>query len=71
MTPPHIAAMARSAPTRGDEAVQAPYIPTHNVRANLVQTTRSADESTYAAPHHVILMATKLSRVILMAAKQP
>jgi len=27
VTPAHIAAVARSAPTRGDEAVQAPYIP--------------------------------------------
>ncbi len=54
---------------------------THNVRANLVQTTRSADESTYAVSDHVILLAVKphlviplaakTSRVILMAAKQP
>jgi hypothetical protein len=43
--------------------------PTHNVRANLVQTTGSADESTYAPSHHAIPMAAKPSRVILMAAK--
>jgi len=59
-------------PAPPQPAATRPYrlrtFPTHNVRANLVQTTGSADESTYAAPLHVVLNAAKPSSVIPMAA---